>query len=122
MTQKRILVVEDYQSNADMVAQVLREDGYEVKVLYEDLDFFDIALSYKPDLVIMDIRLPNADGRDLCNLMAEHAELSFIPVILISAILEAQFDDIPSRAIRNFTKPFDINILSKSVSQILSQN
>ena len=103
---KRILAVEDDPDILFIVEMILKEEGYEV---YTSIDGKDILLeveSVHPDLVVMDIRLPNADGRELCKdikncyhnlpviLMSAHAEYSII-------LNEACADDF-------IAKPFDI--------------
>ena len=66
MDSVRILVVDDEVSLARIVASYLEHEGYEVLLAHDGLTAVDIAASFHPDVVILDIRLPDLSGIELC--------------------------------------------------------
>jgi two-component system OmpR family response regulator len=62
MTKKRILVVDDDPVSRDGVAEVLVDEGYEVAVAADGQEAIALLLSFRPDLVLTDLRMPNLDG------------------------------------------------------------
>lgn len=82
---KRILVVEDNDLNRKLFCDVLRSQGYEVEPCADGLTALDKAREFAPDLVIMDIQLPNVSGLDLIEAAKADAALSPIPVLAVTA-------------------------------------
>jgi DNA-binding response OmpR family regulator len=78
----RILLVEDEASIAEPFAKLLRREGFEPVLAATAADALDLARSAEPDLVLLDLMLPDGDGRDVCRtIRAESA----IPVIMVTA-------------------------------------
>jgi DNA-binding response OmpR family regulator len=78
----RILLVEDEASIAEPFAKLLRREGFEPVLAATAADALDLARSADPDLVLLDLMLPDGDGRDVCRtIRAESA----IPVIMVTA-------------------------------------
>jgi CheY-like chemotaxis protein len=63
---RRTLVVDDNSDAADMMAIYLSESGYEVRTAYDGEGAVDVARTFRPDLIFMDISLPGMDGREAC--------------------------------------------------------
>ncbi|MEZ5743580.1 MAG: response regulator [Sphingomonadaceae bacterium] len=82
---KRILVVEDNDLNRRLFCDVLKSQGFEVKPVADGLAALDAARSFAPDLVIMDIQLPNVSGLDLIEQAKADAALRAIPVLAVTA-------------------------------------
>ena len=82
---KRILVVEDNDLNRKLFCDVLRSQGYAVEPCADGLTALDVARQFVPNLIIMDIQLPNVSGVDLIvQLKADYA-LRDIPVLAVTA-------------------------------------
>lgn len=104
----RILIVEDDETNRDMIARRLRWEGYSVILAMNGEQAIDLALSDQPDLILMDLGLPLVNGWDASRrLKAQPATLG-IPIIAVSAYalsadrrraLEAGCDDFESKPI-----------------------
>lgn len=80
-----ILVVDD---NADVVAivqAILEANGYEVRVAYSGAETFTQLAKHKPDLVVLDIMMPDMNGLKVLERMRETPSLAQIPVILLTA-------------------------------------
>ena len=85
MAKKRILVVEDDRDINELIRYNLEREGFEVLSLYEGGQAFDIASSRKPDLVLLDLMLPQCDGLEICRQLKEDPQTKKIPIIMITA-------------------------------------
>ncbi|MGN6498912.1 MAG: response regulator [Tsuneonella sp.] len=82
---KKVLVVEDNDLNRKLFCDVLRASGYEVEPVADGELVLGAARAFSPDLVIMDIQLPNVSGVDLIAAMQREALLHDIPVLAVTA-------------------------------------
>ena len=82
---KRILVVEDNDLNRKLFCEVLRANGYDVEPLADGERALDTARQMSPDLIIMDIQLPNISGVDLIEAAKRDLHLQAIPVLAVTA-------------------------------------
>lgn len=82
---KRILVVEDNDLNRKLFCDVLRSQGYAVEPVADGLDALDRAREFVPNLVIMDIQLPNVSGLDLIEAAKRDPVLRAIPMLAVTA-------------------------------------
>ncbi|MFQ6108433.1 MAG: response regulator [Candidatus Aminicenantales bacterium] len=82
---KRIAIVDDEPDIVELIALHLRRAGFEVEG-YQEAEPFLKSLSFRsPDLLILDLMLPDADGLDVCRYMKRKEELASIPVIMLTA-------------------------------------
>jgi len=82
---KRILVVEDNDLNRKLFCDVLKSQGYAVEPVSDGRDALDKARSFVPNLIIMDIQLPNISGLDLIEQVKTDGTLRSIPVLAVTA-------------------------------------
>jgi len=82
---KRILVVEDNDLNRKLFCDVLKSQGYAVEPVSDGRDALDRARSFVPNLIIMDIQLPNVSGLDLIEQAKADRTLRSIPVLAVTA-------------------------------------
>ena len=82
---KRILVVEDNDLNRKLFCDVLRSQGYAVEPCADGLEALDKARQFVPNLIIMDIQLPNISGLDLIAQIKRDATLRNTPVLAVTA-------------------------------------
>jgi len=103
-----IMVVDDNPANVDLLNKLLDRHGYKVRPLTNSRFALQSALSNPPDLVLLDIRMPNLDGFTFCRKLKEHPEISDVPVIFISAIQEAgdKLKAFEAGGVDYITKPF----------------
>nr|WP_203336845.1 MtrAB system response regulator MtrA [Nocardioides sp. DJM-14] len=78
----RILVVDDDASLAEMLAIVLRQEGFDSQLVDRGDDALDAFRSYRPDLVLLDLMLPGKDGIDVCK---EIRAESGVPIVMLTA-------------------------------------
>ncbi|WP_159976704.1 MULTISPECIES: response regulator [unclassified Novosphingobium] len=82
---KRILVVEDNDLNRKLFCDVLRSQGYAVEPVGDGLDALERARQFVPNLIIMDIQLPNVSGLDLIEAAKKDPVLRAIPILAVTA-------------------------------------
>src|SRR5438445_1943783 len=82
---KRILVVEDNDLNRKLFCDVLKSQGFAVEPVADGLDALDRAREFVPNLIIMDIQLPNVSGLELIGQAKADPVLRTIPVLAVTA-------------------------------------
>ena len=86
-TRETILVVDDLPENLDLMANILR-DQYRVLIATNGLDALATVRRYTPDLILLDIMMPEMDGYQVCRRLKEDPRSRDIPVIFVSALME----------------------------------
>lgn len=101
-----ILVVDDVPSNIHMVSNILREE-HNVFFATNGPDAIRLACERKPDLILLDIMMPDMDGYDVCQTLRENPETRDIPIIFVSALGEDGDEEkgLQMGAIDYFVKP-----------------
>lgn len=118
---RRILLVED-EIDIQMVASMALEDigGFEVEVCSSGIQALEQAPAFDPQLILLDVMMPDLDGLGTFAAMAEHPQLRDIPVVFMTA--RAQLQEMEeyraSGAIDVIVKPFDAMALSDTVRAI----
>ncbi len=84
-TVKTVLIVEDNELNMKLFNDLLEAHGYRVLQTREGLSALDIARQHKPDLILMDIQLPEVSGIEVTKWLKEDDELRSIPVVAVTA-------------------------------------
>jgi two-component system cell cycle response regulator DivK len=82
---KTVLVVEDNELNMKLFSDLLEAHGYRVIQTREGLSAIDLARQHKPDLILMDIQLPEVSGIEVTKWLKEADDLRHIPVIAVTA-------------------------------------
>jgi DNA-binding response OmpR family regulator len=121
---KNILIVEDDADFANLIAFNLKKLGYEVRLAYNALMGFNIILSNKPDLVLLDINLPSGSGIMLAERIHNTPQLlASTNIIFITSQGDQTMRDIATKlgAKAFFQKPFEMNDLVKSISDLFSE-
>ena len=119
-----ILVVEDDNDIAEMVIYNLKQAGYDVQHAADGLAALDMLRREPPDMVILDIMLPNLDGREVCRRIRQDQGTRHIPVLIVSALAE-ETDRVVGFEIGAddyITKPFSPRELVLRVKAILRRS
>ena len=82
---ERILVVDDQRTNAEMVAGLLRNLGYEIDIAHDGAEALRLVEARAPDLVVSDILMPGMDGYELCRRLRANSATALLPVILVTS-------------------------------------
>ena len=117
---KTIYIVDDEENILEIVEYNLQKNGYDVKGFGDGKSFLDYFKTKKPDLVILDLMLPDIDGFDICKDIKEKTD---VPVIILSAKGE-EFDKVLGLELGAddyVVKPFGIRELIARVKNILKR-
>ena len=118
---KSILVIEDNHAILDVITLVLQSEAYKVSGLNKSASMMTHIETFKPDLMILDIMLPDGDGRDLLTEIRTNQKTENIPVLMISAKYTAQNVQHGEHKPNGFlAKPFDIDDLLDKIEGILA--
>lgn len=103
----RVLIVEDDRSQALFAEGILRNAGMDSLVVTDALDVMPALNQFKPDLILMDLNMPGANGIELTELIREHEAFAHTPIVFLSgeASEDLQFDAIESGGDDFLTKP-----------------
>lgn len=82
---KKVLIVEDNELNMKLFHDLLEAHGYETLQTREGLKAIDMAREHRPDLILMDIQLPEVSGLDVTKWLKSDEDLSGIPVVAVTA-------------------------------------
>ena len=117
-----ILVIEDYVDTRELLATLLQRKGYRVIEAEDGVEGLLKAGWMYPDLIIMDLSLPEMDGVEAARRIHAQAKLSQIPIFVVSAYLtEAVKADVRAAGcVEIFSKPFDAEILLDKVAAALA--
>jgi DNA-binding response OmpR family regulator len=119
----RILVVEDTPANIQTLSTILKQEGYQISVATNGRQALQVLERVRPDLILLDIMMPEMDGFEVLRRLKEDARLRHVPVIMISAL-----DDIDSvvRCVElgaedHLPKPFDPVLLKARIGACLEK-
>jgi two-component system cell cycle response regulator DivK len=121
-TGQTILVVDDMRDNLILLSLSLQDMGYRVLTATNGEDALNVAKMARPDLILMDIAMPQQDGLAATRHIREQAELGDVPVIALTAFDTEGFRQAAFDAGFNgyLTKPIDFERLKKLMQMLLS--
>ena len=82
--QRKILIVDDSAFEQRVLVDLLSELPYKVSVAFNGLQGYQLALAQRPDLILLDVRMPNMDGYTACRLLKANPVTENIPIIFLS--------------------------------------
>src|SRR3954451_7066846 len=105
----RILIVEDNETNRDILMARLEPQGYELKQAADGEEALAAAKELLPDLILLDIMMPKIDGIEVCKQLKAHPPLPFMPIILCTAKADSKdvVAGLEAGADEYLTKPID---------------
>ena len=120
---KTILIVEDNEKNMKLVRDILRHNGYETLEAITGSDGVRLARESRPDLVLMDIQLPDIDGIEALRRIRQDAALDAVPVIAVSAsVMPDDQQKIVTSGFDAFvTKPINLKQFLETVTRHLAE-
>jgi CheY-like chemotaxis protein len=120
---KRALIVDDNGNNLQLEKDLLVVAGFEVFVAQDTSSGIAIARKEKPDIIIMDVRLPDMRGTEAATILREDKELNNIPIIFVTASVMAEGrEEINSITNSGFIgKPINTRTFVKEVNQFIRE-
>jgi CheY-like chemotaxis protein len=115
----KILIAEDHPDSRDALRDLLEAFGYQVEVAVNGLEAVSAASECHPDLILMDIMMPELDGLGATRLLRAGRDTQGIPIIAVTAMEGAQQQALDAGASDYVRKPIDIRLLLTKVSSLL---
>ena len=117
MEQPTILVVDDEPSIRDLIVAVLEEEGYLARGAHSGFAALDLVPELRPDLVLLDMMMPQMDGRETIRRLRQLPDGGRTPVIVMSAAVSAEGAGEGMAAF--IAKPFDLVALLDTIASVL---
>ena len=119
---KRILIVEDNYPCLRLLDDVLEAHGYEILETTKGLEAINLARDYRPNLILMDIRLPDLSGLDVTRILKQDDQTKCIPIIAVTAFAMPgdEAKALESGCDAYIAKPIIVDNLVRTVDSFLS--
>ena len=114
--QDDILIVDDDLESLRLLTELLEKEGYEVRPAYKAQTAIETALAKPPSLILLDVRMPEIDGFEVCRRLAQDKMTQHVPIVFVSALqdLEARVQGFQAGGVDFITKPFqELEILAR---------
>ena len=125
-TQKmhRVLVVDDESDVTELLQYRLEQEGYRLATLNDPLGFVVKVREFEPDLMLLDVMMPELSGIQLCRIVRADPSMKNIPVIFLSARgeVEDRIKGLEAGAEDYVSKPFNTNELMLRISKMLKRS
>lgn len=124
MAGERILIIDDEMNIVELLKYNLESNGYKVLYALTGKEGLIYSIQNKPDLILLDIMLPEIDGFDICKEIKKNKDTENIPIIMLTAKSE-EFDKILGLELGAddyITKPFSIRELLARIKVVLRRN
>ena len=117
-----VLLVEDVDDTRYFMRMELESLGYRVIEAGDGQKAIEIAIAEHPDIILMDLSLPGMDGLDATKRIRQDASMAQVPIIAVTAHMEANFRDGAKASGFNayVTKPIDMDWLNELISRLLT--
>ena len=118
---KKLLIVEDDADIVEMLSLFFEKEGYQVLSTAWGQDALRLCQELLPDVILLDIRLPDIDGFDICRQLHNSFQTSHIPIICLTEKREQldRIEGLEAGAIDYVTKPFNLQELKLRVRNAL---
>jgi len=121
-TKSSVLIVDDDEDQSSLLEYRLQQLGFKTLAARDGSQAVDFARSAHPDLILLDLRLPDIDGLRVCQTITDSPDTCDIPVIIVSAVETPDIVRVSRAAGSQFyvRKPYDPNVLFALIRQTLS--
>jgi len=123
MTQKTVLIVEDNELNMKLFHDLLDAHGYKTIQTADGMEALSLARAHRPDLILMDIQLPEVSGLEVTKWIKDDDELKKIPVIAVTAFaMKGDEEKIREGGCEAYiSKPISVTHFLETVKRFLGQ-
>jgi len=116
----KILVVDDEADVRAFLKAVLERRGWDVVTAEDGFQAYDIATEERPEVIILDLQMPNQTGTDFYRRLTRHHELREVPIIIVSGLAGRHLA--VSNPFAVFDKPIDPDEFTAAVERALGEN
>ncbi len=118
---KRIFIVDDDEIVLTSLKKLLILSGFEVEVTQESKGVFQKIKAFNPNIIILDLLMPNMGGVEICQMLNDDKQTSGIPIIVVSGLSNPNDQKNAYRlgVINYFTKPYDFNKLLQEINKAI---
>lgn len=118
---KKVMIVEDNELNMKLFRDLVEVSGYETVQTRSGLNALELARSHKPDLILMDIQLPEISGLDVTRQLKADEELRTIPVIAVTAFaMKGDEERIRQGGCEDYmSKPISVPLFLETIKRFL---
>ncbi|OGQ25059.1 MAG: hypothetical protein A3C54_00540 [Deltaproteobacteria bacterium RIFCSPHIGHO2_02_FULL_60_17] len=122
--EKKIFIAEDNHHFCELYRMALGAEGYEVHFAYNGKEALEKIPGVGPDLVILDVMMPEMDGYEVCHKLRDLPQFAMTPVIMLTALStdEDRIKGYQVGADDYITKPFSLKVLKARVASILERS
>lgn len=122
MSQKKILIVEDNELNMKLFHDLLEVHGYTTLQTKDGREALELAREHRPDLILMDIQLPEVSGLEVTKWIKADDDLKSIPVIAVTAFaMKGDEEKIRSGGCEAYiAKPISVNSFLDTIQKVLA--
>lgn len=120
----KILIVDDDIQTTKLLELLLSERGYEATSVNDSSQAIKVAKLVNPDLIVLDLMMPEPDGFKVCRSLREDAQFIFTPILIVTAL-----DDTDSKIVaygagadNYLIKPYDIDDLADTIKRMLRED
>ena len=120
----RILIVDDEPDVTELLKYKLEQDGHLCQVVNNPLSFISVAREFNPNLILLDIMMPELNGLQLCKMVRSDPKMDTIPIIFLTARgeVEDRIKGLESGGDDYISKPFNTKELMLRVANILNRS
>ena len=119
---RKALIVDDDEELVELIRDVFDADGrFDVRVANNGFDAGMMVKEYKPDIIVLDVMLPDINGKEVCQRVRSDSTLDDVRIICISGMVEAdKIDDLKEAGADDFMqKPFEVDSVFARVCELL---
>ena len=123
MSNKNILIIDDSNTNLVLLESLFRRNGYRVFSAINGREGLDLLKKNIPDLIFLDLKMPEIDGFEFMRLLKKNTDWANIPVVILSAISDKEtiIQSIEMGVVDYLTKPLEIEKVIYLTKSILNE-
>ncbi len=119
---KKVFIADDDEAVLQSLKRLLELSGFEVLALSNAREILRSIKSFKPNVILLDMLMPNLGGLEICQMLNDDKETQGIPIIVVSAL--AGYADIEKAyklgVVGYFTKPYDFSKLLQEINKVIA--
>lgn len=119
---KKVFIAEDEEDSFQSLKKLLTMSNFQVEGTTKSKEIISLVKSYQPDIILLDMLMPNLGGLEICEMLNNDKEVKHIPIIIISALgSEADIKKAYQLGVVDYiTKPYDYKTVVKKINKFIA--